>query len=244
LSDEKVLQDDNALYKVKTNMLLESRQFVLSNNDLILWGKQNILVHQFKDDTEQNFIPLKRIRISMNNQVSDHEKESGVKPKQDKVFKIYSAGFKLERDSHEEPMILVVIRLKNKSLLTIVYNLYLDREVSWHQGTPDTSVLFDNFKSPFCHENDVGIFQTNDKHTNFHFHVYDEKEKLLHKEVQLYGMDWGYRIYKKDKHQLMIGAVTLILPYNYQNIIQHYQPETRDLKIKNFYQSDFYMLDC
>lgn len=139
-------------------MLMESRQFILSNSDLILWGKKNILVHQFKDDTEQNFIPLKKIRISMNSQVSDHEKESGVKPKQDKVHKIYSSGFCFDKGSHEEPLILVVIRLKNKSLLTVVYNLYLDREVSWHQGTADTSVLFDNYKSPFCHENDIGIF--------------------------------------------------------------------------------------
>ena len=56
-------------------------------------------------------------------------------------------------------------------------------------------------------------------------------------------MNWSHRLYQAKNRRYFIGAASLIMPYNYQNVVQHYRPKTKDLKIVNFYASDMYMLD-
>ena len=33
------------------------------------------------------------------------------------------------------------------------------------------------------------------------------------------------------------------MPYNYQNIVQHFRPKVKDLHLENFYASDIYLLN-
>ena len=55
-------------------------------------------------------------------------------------------------------------------------------------------------------------------------------------------MSWSHRLYKEFKNRYFIGAGTLVLPYNYQNIIQEYRPKAKDIHLQNFYQTDTYLL--
>lgn len=143
-------------------MLFKSRFFALSNQDLILWSKKNVLVHQFKDDVHPNYVELKSIEVKMFNHDDDdgdsEDDQDLAKSKVDKIYKVISSGYKFENPVADEPLIVILIKLKNKEVLTIVYNLYRDREVSWHQGNVDTEILFDNLNFPYSHENDIGIF--------------------------------------------------------------------------------------
>ena len=73
--------------------------------------------------------------------------------------------------------------------------------------------------------------------------MYDQHAYLLHKELQAYGMEWSHRTFKLGVDTYLIGANTLILPYNYQNIVQHSRPTKLELQVENFYFDDSYLLD-
>ena len=97
----------------------------------------------------------------------------------------------------------------------IVYNVDDDREVSWHQGSEDVKLLYDDSNNPFLYEKDVGIFNAYEKHTAFEFHIYDQNSDSLHMDVQKYGLDWGNRVFRGPRNKYFIGAAEIILPYNY-----------------------------
>ena len=125
----------------------------------------------------------------------------------------------------------------------MTYNLHRNREIAWHQGSENLNCCFNHAGAPYLHERDIGLFQANDKHTCQWFHVSGDKESLLHKELQAYGMEWGHRLYNREGKTFLIGAATIIMPYNYQNIVQHFRNKTEDIGLENFYASDMYLLD-
>ena len=97
----------------------------------------------------------------------------------------------------------------------MTYNLHRNREIAWHQGSENLNCCFNQAGNPYLHERDIGLFQANDKHTCQWFHVSGDKESLLHKELQAYGMEWGHRLYNREGKTFLIGAATIIMPYNY-----------------------------
>ena len=56
-------------------------------------------------------------------------------------------------------------------------------------------------------------------------------------------MEWAHRLYQDDKRRYLIGASVFIMPYNLQNIVQHYRPASDEIGVENFYASDIYMLE-
>ena len=103
--------------------------------------------------------------------------------------------------------------------------------------------MFSNNHVPYLHERDVGIFQANDKEVCMWFNVYDEKERLLHKDQCAYGLEWNASLYSEGNRVYLIGSQTFIMPYNLQNIVQHYRPASAEIGVENFYASDIYLLD-
>ena len=118
------------------------------------------------------------------------------------------------------PVLLIELKLKQGSKLTITYEPEKERELTWSQGSPEAQLLFDDDKNPYFYEKEIGIFHASTKQTCFEFHVHEQNEKLLHKHLQTYGLSWGHRIYRGPQINYLVGAATIILPFNYQNIIQ------------------------
>ena len=162
----------------------------------------------------------------------------------DKIDNIYCSDYKIKINGKEEhPIVIIVIKLKQKSKLIITYDLEAKREVAWHQASRDVKLLYDNQFNPFLYENEIGIFNAYDKHTAFEYHVYDENVKLLNFNLMPFGLDWGPRIFKGAFNKYLIGAAKIIMPYNYQNIIQHFQSSNKDIHIDKFYATDYYYLN-
>ena len=57
-----------------------------------------------------------------------------------------------------------------------------------------------------------------------------------------YNYEWGYKIYESQVGEMMITAGTLILPYSYLSILQHFQRSIDEIGNEAMHAADFYVI--
>ena len=111
------------------------------------------------------------------------------------------------------------------------YNISREREINWMTSTRDCDLFFDEAGDAIVLDQINGMTDLHSQNNYIEYHVADRNRDYLQLHKLAYGASWGQRLIKTQAGNYLIFASSLILPYSYISVVQHYQEEKVDALI-------------
>ena len=110
--------------------------------------------------------------------------------------------------------------------------------MTWITGSKDIEVFYKDNMDFMAADPEMGVINLQTKEVLHEYHI----QKHLGEDFESCDLSWGNKMVQTGDSKFMILPNRLILPYNLLNFIQHYQADSFDQGVENYYVEDYYKI--